>query len=63
MHSNETGVIVTDVAEESDAKRKGIKPGYLIQEMEWRPVDNLETYSQLVSRLKAENKEEDSPLY
>ena len=55
--SNETGVIVTDVAEESDAERKGIKPGYLIQEMEWRPVDNLETYSQLVSRLKAENKE------
>ena len=54
--SNETGVIVTDVAEESDAKRKGIKPGYLIQEMEWRPVDNLETYSQLVSGLKAENK-------
>ena len=54
--SNETGVVVTDVANGSDSEKKGIKPGYLIQEMEWMPIDNLEVYSRLVTKLKAENK-------
>ena len=36
--ANETGVIVTEVEDGSDAEKKGIRPGYLIQEMEWRPV-------------------------
>ena len=54
--ANEIGVIVTDVAKGSDAEEKGIKPGHLIQEMEWRAIDNLETYSQLAKKLKAENK-------
>ena len=55
--SDESGVIVTEVAEGSDAEKEGIRPGYLIQEMEWMPIDNLETYSKLVAKLKAENKE------
>lgn len=55
--ANETGVVVTDVAKGSDAEKKRIRPGYLIQEMEWRPIANLEAYSQLVEKLKAENKE------
>ena len=55
--SNETGVIVTEVTNNSDAARQGIRPGALIQEMEWEPVDNLETYSRLVAKLKKENKE------
>ena len=60
--SDETGVIVTEVANGSDAERKRIRPGYLIQEMEWRPVDNLETYSRLVTKLK-EGKKEKVLLY
>ena len=55
--SDETGVIVAEVKEDSDARKKGIKPGYLIQEVEWRPVADRETYSQLIKKLKAEKKE------
>lgn len=55
--SDETGVIVTEVESGSDAEKKGIGPGYLIQEMEWRPVGDLDAYYQLVEKLKAENKE------
>ncbi len=54
--SDETGVVVTRVASGSDAEKKGITPGSLIQEMEWMPIDNLETYTRVVEELKAENK-------
>ena len=55
--SNETGVIVTQVADDSDAARQGIRPGFLIQEIEWKSVDNLDTYIELVTELKKQNKE------
>lgn len=55
--SNETGVIITEVAEDSDAARQGIRPGSLIQEIEWKPVDDLDTYLELVTELKKQNKE------
>ena len=55
--SNETGVIVEEVAEDSDAARQGIRPGSLIQEIEWEPVDNLDTYIELVTEVKKQNKE------
>lgn len=54
---NEIGVIVTEVAEDSDAARQGIRPGFLIQEIEWEPVDNLDTYTELVTKLRKQNKE------
>jgi S1-C subfamily serine protease len=53
---------LSQVANGSDAERKQIRPGYLIQEMEWRQVDNLETYSRLVTKLK-EGKKEKVLLY
>ena len=55
--SNETGVIVAEVADDSDAARQGIRPGFLIQEIEWQPVDELDTYIKLVTELKKQNKE------
>ena len=56
--SDEKGVIVTGVERGSEAVRKGIKLGSLIQEMEWRPIDGLETYSRLANQLKDEKKEQ-----
>ena len=54
--SGEKGVIVTQVERGSNAEKKGIKPGYLIQELEWMPVDDLESYSRIAEQLKAQNK-------
>lgn len=50
---DETGVIVTHIAEGSDAEKKGIRRGSLIQEMEYTAIDSLETYSALVRKLEA----------
>ncbi len=54
--SDEKGVIVTKVEQGSNAEKKGIKPGYLIQEMEWLPIDDLESYSTVAKLLKTQNK-------
>ena len=54
--SGEKGVIVTQVERGSNAEKEGIKPGYLIQELEWMPVDDLESYSRIAGQLKAQNK-------
>ena len=56
--SDEKGVIITGVERGSDAERKGIRPGSVIQEMEWMPIDNLETYSRLAEQLTDENKKQ-----
>ena len=56
--SDEKGVIVTGVERDSDAAKQGIKLGSLIQEMEWTPIDNLETYSRLANQLKDAKKEQ-----
>jgi serine protease Do len=54
--SGEKGVIVTKVERGSNAEKEGIKPGYLIQEMEWMPIDDLESYSRVARQLRVENK-------
>lgn len=54
--SGEKGVIVTQVESGSNAEKKGIKPGYLIQEMEWTPIDDLESYARIAKQLKVQNK-------
>ena len=54
--SGEKGVIVIQVERGSDAEKEGIRPGYLIQELEWMPVDDLESYSRIAKQLKAQNK-------
>ena len=56
--SDEKGVIIAEVERGSDAAQKGIRPGSLIQEMEWMPIDNLETYSRLAEQLTEENKKQ-----
>ncbi|RKU33738.1 hypothetical protein C6499_00960 [Candidatus Poribacteria bacterium] len=54
--SSEIGVVVTDVESNSDAQRKGIRPGFLIQEIEWEPIKSLETYSRIVNQLVKDNR-------
>ena len=56
--TDEKGVIIAEVERGSDAAQKGIRPGSLIQEMEWIPIDNLETYSRLAEQLTQENKKQ-----
>ena len=56
--SDEEGVVVTQVESGSNAEKRGIVPGSLIQEMEWTSIDDLESYSRLVERLTNENKKQ-----
>ena len=56
--SDEKGVVVTQVESGSNAEKKGIVPGSLIQEMEWTSIDDLESYSRLVEQLANENKKQ-----
>ena len=56
--SDERGVIIAEVEHGSDAAQQGIRPGALIQEMEWVPIDNLETYSRLAEQLTDGNKKQ-----
>ena len=56
--SDEKGVVVTQVESGSNAEKKGIVAGSLIQEMEWTSIDDLESYSRLVEQLTNENKKQ-----
>ena len=56
--SDEKGVVVTRVESGSNAEKKGIVPGSLIQEMEWTEIDDLASYSRLVEQLTNENKKQ-----
>lgn len=56
--SNEIGVVVIDVESDSDAQRKGIRPGFLIQEIEWESINSLETYSRTVNQLVKNNRKQ-----
>ena len=56
--SDEKGVVVTRVESGSNAEKKGIVPGSLIQEMEWIEIGDLASYSRLVEQLTNENKKQ-----
>ena len=56
--SEEKGVVVTQVESGSNAEKKGIVPGSLIQEMEWTSIDDLASYSRLVEQLANEKKKQ-----
>lgn len=52
---DEKGVIVIRVASGSDAEKKGIKPGSLIQEMEYETIKDLDAYSAVARQVEANN--------
>ena len=52
---DEKGVIVTWVASGSDAEEKGIKPGVLIQEMEYETIKDVDTYLKIARQVQANN--------
>ncbi len=52
---SETGVIVTKVESGSEAEKKGIKPGYLIQEIEYATIKDFKTYSMILNKIKQNN--------
>ena len=51
-HQDETGVIVMAVDAESQAAENGIQKGYLIKEIDYKPVENLKDYKRIVEELK-----------
>ena len=55
---DEKGVVVTQVESGSNAEEEGIVPGSLIQEMEWTPIEDLESYSRLVEQLTHEKEKQ-----
>ena len=52
---DDTGVVITHVEKGSDAERKGIKPGYLIQEMEYATIKDFKAYSMILNKIKQNN--------
>lgn len=55
-HDSERGVVVTRVNPGSPAARAGIKVGDLIQEIEWKEIQNVDDYTQRINNLKGESK-------
>lgn len=51
-YQNETGVIVMQVDADSQAAKNGIQIGYLIKEIDYKPVENLKDYERIVKELK-----------
>jgi serine protease Do len=62
MHQNETGVIVMKVESDSPAAKKGIQRGYLIKEIDYKPIENLKDYEKIIKELK-ENGEKFAFVY
>ena len=54
-HEDDTGVIVVEVEQRSPAARSGIRPGYLIKEIDYTEIQNLDDFEKIVTKLKDSN--------
>ena len=54
-HEGETGVIVVEVDPKSPAARSGIRPGYLIKEIDYTEIQILDDFEKIVANLKNSN--------
>ncbi len=54
-HQDETGVIVVEVEQRSPAARSGIRPGYLIKEIDYTEIQTIDDFEKVVAKLKESN--------
>ena len=54
-HQDETGVIVVEVEQRSPAARSGIRPGYLIKEIDYTEIQTVDDFNKIVNKLKDSN--------
>lgn len=54
-HEDETGVIVVEVEQRSPAARSGIRPGYLIKEIDYTEIQTIDDFEKIVAKLKDSN--------
>ena len=54
-HEDETGVIVVEVEQRSPAARSGIRPGYLIKEIDYTEIQTIDDFEKIVDKLKESN--------
>lgn len=54
-HQDETGVIVVEVEQRSPAAKSGIRPGYLIKEIDYTEIQTIDDFNKIVDKLKDSN--------
>ena len=50
------GLLITGIDQNTDAERKGIRPGDIIQEVDRIPVRKIEEFKKIISQVKSKRK-------
>ena len=51
-----TGLLITNVEQNSDAERKGIRPGDIIQEVNQTPIANIKSFKDIIKIIKVKKR-------